>query len=185
MMVRRRRFPYLGVVNLLMSLTLLSGCGYFDRRPTQAAAERSSSANAAQPPLQEPAREPSAERVTAQRPSSSQRLASGFRPMDLKDTTIDALARIGGDAVGPLVQALNDPEPAVRTAAARALAAIGPEASQATPALMQALDDRDHQVRVAAARALGQIGPAAHEAVPALLQVLREEAIRQRREEAP
>lgn len=110
------------------------------------------------------------------------RLGSGFREKDLKDTTIDALARIGGDAVDPLIAALSDAEPAVRTAAAKALAAIGPDASRATPALMRALDDRDDRVRVAAARALGQIGPAAHEAIPALLQVLREEAIRERRE---
>lgn len=173
-----RRFS---VLLAALVLPLATGCGFDRRRPATA-----KMAQAVEKPVETPAlssgnhSSDQPERVTAFKPPL--RLGSGFREKDLKDTTIDALARIGGDAVDPLIAALSDAEPAVRTAAAKALAAIGPDASRATPALMRALDDRDERVRVAAARALGQIGPAAHEAIPALLQVLREEAVRERRE---
>lgn len=165
-------------------IVALPGCGYFDREQRPTASTRSSTAKAAELPPTLALAPDEPERVTAQRPAAPQRFASGFRAMDLTDTTIDALARIGSDAVDPLIEALRDPEPMVRAAAARSLAVIGPEASRAVPALMQALDDRDDRVRIAAARALGQIGPAAREAVPALLEVLRTEAVRQQREES-
>lgn len=53
--------------------------------------------------------------------------------------------------------------------AARALAAIGPDASAAVPALIEALSDPDPSLRRAAAQTLGSIGPAAQAAAPALV----------------
>lgn len=172
--MKRRMAQWSG---LAATLLFASGCGYFSSPPPRTA-QRAAAAQTQSTPVSETA----PETVTAQRPASPQRLLSGFRQMDLKDTVIDALARIGADAVDPLVQTLADPDPAVRLAAARALAAIGPEAERSVPALIRALEDRDEAVRQAAARALGQIGPSANEAVPALLRVLREEAVRHARD---
>jgi HEAT repeat protein len=43
------------------------------------------------------------------------------------------------DAVPQLVRLLDDPDPAVRKAAARTLGRIGPAAQEAVPALMKSL----------------------------------------------
>jgi HEAT repeat protein len=65
------------------------------------------------------------------------------------------LAQCGRPAVVPaLIAALADPEKVVRTAAARALAGIGPEA---VPALIGALGDPSWVVRYRAAEALSEI----------------------------
>src|SRR5262245_43782126 len=72
----------------------------------------------------------------------------------------------GEEVVGPLVQALKDPSPAIREGAAAALGASGQRG--AVPALRERLEDRAENplVRGAAARALGQIGDmAARDAV--------------------
>ncbi|HEY4312630.1 MAG TPA: HEAT repeat domain-containing protein [Pirellulales bacterium] len=95
-----------------------------------------------------------------------------YRPWGIKETAVDALGRIGENAVPTLISTLNDPNPRVRAEAARALARIGPEAKEAVPALVARLDDPDDDVRQAAARALGQVGPAAASAVPALIGLI-------------
>jgi HEAT repeat protein len=100
------------------------------------------------------------------------RMENIYRPWGIKETAVDALGRIGGQAVPTLVNTLNDPNPRVRAEAARALARIGPEATEAVPALIARLDDPDEEVRQAAARALGQVGPAAATAVPALISLI-------------
>jgi hypothetical protein len=99
-----------------------------------------------------------------------------FPAWGLKETSADALARIGAGAVPALAEALGDSSAQVRLQAARALARIGPDAAAAVPALTSALSDLDPLVRQNAARALGQIGPAAHDAVPSLMQALRSDA---------
>ena len=71
--------------------------------------------------------------------------------------------------MAPLIEALADPECAVRYQAVEALGAIGPDAAPAVPALVRAFDDQDESVRGKAADALGQIGAAA---VPALIEVV-------------
>lgn len=96
------------------------------------------------------------------------------REWTAQDTAMDALARIGRDAVPALVEALGDRNVQVRRQAALALGRIGPDAEQAVPALSAALGDGDEQVRRNAARALGQIGPAAKEAIGPLMQLLRQ-----------
>jgi HEAT repeat protein len=95
-----------------------------------------------------------------------------YRPWGIKETAVDALGRIGGNAVPTLISTLNDPNPRVRAEAARALARIGPQATEAVQPLIARLDDPDEEVRQAAARALGQVGPAAAPAVPALISLI-------------
>jgi hypothetical protein len=61
----------------------------------------------------------------------------------------------------PLLEALNDPDPNVRIAAAQALASFGSRLSVAVPALTQmAKNDKDEEVRKAAAGAVEKIQPA-------------------------
>ena len=56
-----------------------------------------------------------------------------------------------------LGEALIDPSPYVRQAAARSLGAIGAPAQAAVPALQKALEDSDEGVRLSAADALKKI----------------------------
>src|SRR5262249_340320 len=111
----------------------------------------------------------------------------------------EALGKIGGPAVDPLIAALDDPNTAVRTLAARTLGqigvqAIGPladtlrrsttvmreaagealsniRAEKAVQPLLAGLSDRNESVRDKAARALVNIGKVA---VPGLLQLLNQ-----------
>jgi HEAT repeat protein len=69
-----------------------------------------------------------------------------------------------------LILALSDQNAHVRQEAASALAALGPEASQAVPALTKIIQTgKDVNILSTAMYALGQIGPAAKPAVPALI----------------
>ncbi len=83
----------------------------------------------------------------------SERAENAYRPWGIKETAVDALGRIGQNAVPTLVNTLSDPNPRVLREAARALARIGPEAKDAVPTLIARLDDPDEDVRQAAARA--------------------------------
>ena len=68
-----------------------------------------------------------------------------------------ALAEVGESGVlKPLLGALKDPEPLVRSAAANGLARLGDQ--QATHGLVSLLRDRERNVRVAVVSALGQLG---------------------------
>src|SRR5262249_29056776 len=69
---------------------------------------------------------------------------------------------------------LNDADPALRSAYLSALAAIGPEATDALPGLLAALGDPEFPIRYAATYAVGRIGSGAKEAIPVLEQNLRE-----------
>jgi UDP-N-acetylmuramyl pentapeptide phosphotransferase/UDP-N-acetylglucosamine-1-phosphate transferase/lysophospholipase L1-like esterase len=73
-------------------------------------------------------------------------------------------------ARGELVGLLASPSPAVRSAAAWALARLGADAGPAVPALERALRDPSEGVRAAAAGALGAVAPDA--AAPALMASL-------------
>ena len=75
------------------------------------------------------------------------------------------------NAVPTLIQALQDPDPAVRRAAVFALGKVG---KGAVPTLIQALQNPDPEVRFSTARILGSIGKNAVDAVPALIQLLQE-----------
>ncbi len=70
--------------------------------------------------------------------------------------------------IQPLVAALNDENPSVRSSAAEAIGAYGPLAQTAVPALIDKLGQDDHQIRLRVVDALGAIGPAARDALPAL-----------------
>jgi HEAT repeat protein len=95
------------------------------------------------------------------------------REQTMKETTLNALARIGRPAVPALIEALQDHDPALRQVAARVIARIGPDAAEATDNLIVLLDDSDEAVRKSAVRALGQIGPPAAKAVPTLIDILK------------
>ena len=76
-------------------------------------------------------------------------------------SVVYSLGRIGAagnkDVVGPLLEALKDPEVGVRSAAASALGDIGAIAKGAAPALETAMRDKDAAVRRAATQAFKKI----------------------------
>ena len=74
-------------------------------------------------------------------------------------------------AVTGLTDALQDPNPAVRDAAAMALREMGPDAKPAIPVLAQMLRDPDGYLRVTAAHTLDRMGA---DAVPSLVPLLRD-----------
>ena len=77
---------------------------------------------------------------------------------EVRRRAAEALGAIGGDAAGPALRdALLDPEPDVRVAAARALAEVDPKGSARACAFVMMTDD-DWKVRVEAARVLGRAG---------------------------
>ena len=85
---------------------------------------------------------------------------------------------LGAKAAIPiLVQALNDPQVAVRQEAVNALhmmtTRIGDDAKEAIPTLTAALNDSDSEVRQIAIDTLGEIGPPAQTAVPVLIELLQ------------
>jgi hypothetical protein len=74
-------------------------------------------------------------------------------------------------AVSGLTDALRDPSPSVRDAAAMALRELGPAAKPAIPALAQMLRDSDGYLRITAAHTLDRMGA---DAVPSLVPLLRD-----------
>ena len=89
-----------------------------------------------------------------------------------QEAAADALGRIGVAAVPALIDALSNPEPAVRVKAIEVLGRMGADAKDAVPHLVKLLDDPSEAVRKAATRTLGRIGPPADQAVPALMRTL-------------
>ena len=83
-----------------------------------------------------------------------------------------------------LAEALSDPDPDLRIAAAMALESMGPDAAPAIPALVKALKDREGIVRQRAVIALGNIGPAASDAIPALVEAGKWDPVRGHVDEA-
>jgi HEAT repeat protein len=91
--------------------------------------------------------------------------------------------REAGMAIPALTETLRDPKPLIRVYAARALAEMGADASNAVPALAKvAADPRvgslaitTFALRGTAVTALGRIGPAAKAAIPALKTMLQEQ----------
>jgi HEAT repeat protein len=82
----------------------------------------------------------------------------------------------GGKPPAQWVQALNDPDPAVRKNAARKLGNVGAADPAALPALTAALNDPDAGVRAEVILALVKFGPEAKDAVPRLTQIQRGDA---------
>ena len=113
-------------------------------------------------------------RMSYVRPLNEGPALKSFSEWSEQDAATDALGRIGGAAVPPLVSALHNPDPAVRLKAVEVLGRMGEDAQGAVPELVQLLNDPDAEVRKSAARTLGRIGPGAGAAVPALMQKLFE-----------
>ena len=91
--------------------------------------------------------------------------------------TIRAIGSFGPDAasaVNQIAQALSDPDPDVRSAAAWALSQIGAPGAAAVPALEKSLADSNARVRSLSAVALQSFGPKAVAAVPALITALHD-----------
>jgi HEAT repeat protein len=89
-----------------------------------------------------------------------------------------ALAGLGDIHLEPetvvpvLTQALQDPDPFVKSEAARALTKFGQYAQPEIPGLVELLKDPDHWARDAGLRALGALHLNAKVAVPALITAL-------------
>ncbi len=155
-----------------LALLAATGCGSgspattSEADPAKFSVQRITAARATLPSLREPA-------AQVGPPTAQPTLVPVIKEWGMRETAVDALARIGADSVEPLIETLRDPDPAMRANAARALSLMGPEAEAAIGALIEALGDSDAQVRTGAARALGQIGPAARSAIPALIEALR------------
>ncbi|MDJ0976003.1 MAG: HEAT repeat domain-containing protein [Planctomycetota bacterium] len=79
--------------------------------------------------------------------------------------------------LGALVARLADPDPVVRTQAAKELGKRGPDAAEAGQALALLIADPDPMARSMAAAALGKIGPPAGHAVDALVVMLADPVI--------
>lgn len=87
-------------------------------------------------------------------------------------SSVQAMEKIGPDALPVLLQALASHCRRVRREAVWALGRLGPAAEPAVAPLISALQDRDPKVCQGAARALGLIGPKAAAAAPGLLALL-------------
>lgn len=94
-------------------------------------------------------------------PTAVQTLIKALNDYDLKlqVAAVDALARAGKPAIGPLLNTLKSADPRLRVRAAQALGAMS--SPEANPGLIAALKDREAVVRRAAANALGFEGNAA------------------------
>ncbi len=79
------------------------------------------------------------------------------------------------DDISVLINDLTNKDATVRLSAVTALASIGPDAKEATPALITVLNDQDASVRGGAARALGKIGFATEAVIPALMMALEDQ----------
>src|SRR5260221_7785157 len=101
--------------------------------------------------------------------------ASGTNRPELA-RAIGAFGEDAGPAVKAVAEALTDPDPDVRSAAAWALSQMGTTGSPAIPALENALGDTNPRVRCLSALALHSMGPKAADAVPALVQALSDPA---------
>jgi HEAT repeat protein len=99
-----------------------------------------------------------------------------------RPAAVEALALIRSkDSVAPLTSALKHQDQFVRTAAAEALAHLGPAAGDAVLSLREALQDPSDWVRIQAAVALAYVEPKrAPDAVAALFSILRDAATRDR-----
>jgi HEAT repeat protein len=90
----------------------------------------------------------------------------------VQNRAAEVLARIGKEAVLPLIERLKDRDSDVRYWAAEALGRIG--AKEAVLPLIERLEDEDRRVQNRAAKALGRIG--AEEAVLLLIERLEDES---------
>ncbi|MFM8435358.1 MAG: HEAT repeat domain-containing protein, partial [Planctomycetia bacterium] len=111
-------------------------------------------------------REAAAAALVREGPLAVDALEKALADPDIRSIAMEILTAIGPVSKGALdsfLTALADPDPAHRSDAAIAIAAVGPDAAEAVPALQAMLTSTDGPpgVRYAAAYALGRIGAAA------------------------
>ncbi len=99
-----------------------------------------------------------------------------FDVWSLRESTEDALERIGAGAVPTLIKALSDEDGQVRAKATFLLGKMSPLSTAAMPALIEALADEQPFVRETAASLLGQMGKSAVAASPELIAALADKA---------
>ncbi len=117
------------------------------------------------------ARGPEAKAAVPQLISALRRIqCDGARPHIVR-----ALTNIGGPSVGPLLQAMTDEDPKVRSYACSGLAAMKRLPKTAVPAFVAALKDTQASVRRDAARVLRQIAADTPEARAGFLRLLEDE----------
>ena len=94
-------------------------------------------------------------------------------------TALEELAKIGQiqkalieEAIPDMMKALEDKEPEVRAAAAKAVGMIDPDADEVVPKLMKMIkEDKEEAVKIGAIQGLGQMGPSAKSAVKELREM--------------
>src|SRR5262249_25591579 len=89
---------------------------------------------------------------------------------DVRANAVAQLYQQRQEAVPLFLEALKDPEPRVRSAAASYLGAIRPVPKEALPALTEAVKDPDSNVRYRAVGGVGGVGP---EAIPVLVEAMK------------
>jgi HEAT repeat protein len=96
---------------------------------------------------------------------------------ELREIAANNLGKAGRapESVAAMLDALNDLDGEVRTAAAESLFAVGTEARVAVPLLTKRLLDPKPSVRIGAALTLYRYGAEARPAVPALLDALKDD----------
>jgi HEAT repeat protein len=114
------------------------------------------------------------------------RMKAGLR---MASSPLDGVQHVGtgaggGEDVPPLLQALKEPDPQARRAAAEDLGRIGAAAQSALPALRGGLEDPDPRVRVAMAGAILGIDPKDSAALPTLIEALKNPSAALRRSAA-
>jgi HEAT repeat protein len=93
------------------------------------------------------------------------------RDVSTRVAVVQVLGRHGKEALPLYLEAVNDPQAAVRLAAAQGLAACRGEAAKVVPALNKLLSDENVPVRLAALETLRQFGK---DALPSYLDALRD-----------
>jgi HEAT repeat protein len=91
---------------------------------------------------------------------------------NVRRRAIQALARMGTDAVTPLAKSLSNPDPKVRSAAAETLSLLGYAAKSAVGALVDAEQDKEDEVRSWAVLAVGRITEEMSDAERQLFQLI-------------
>jgi hypothetical protein len=104
--------------------------------------------------------------------------------LDEKDLALQAaagLARIGPEALHPLMRALTNDSKMVRNLAVAGISRMQSEAARIVPAMIERLSDGDAVHRKNAAIILGHFGSEAKPAVRSLLKMLNDEEVNARR----
>lgn len=134
------------------------------------------------PPTSAPVQPIPTEETRAVRGDEAGNYADLKKEIDLekKGQVTLSMAELQSDApadaspLSSVTRSLNDPDPWVRSQAARRLAMIHPAPVETIPTLISMLSDKSSDVRMAAAAALGSFGPLAKDAAPALKTALND-----------